>query len=217
MPLADLGRSGQGSGKATGPDHCADNAGGAWPRRQLTVDGHEMNFGVNHLAPFLLTRLLLEKLKSNPQARIVNVSSAAHRFGTIDVDDLTAANDYGGYRMYARSKLMNLLFTFELARQLAETGVKVNAVHPGWVATNISHNFGWQGTLWWLVSKLVGRSPEQGARTLIYLASSPDLQVSGQYFARERPIVPSAAALDEEVGRRMWKISMEMTDKWTRG
>jgi NAD(P)-dependent dehydrogenase (short-subunit alcohol dehydrogenase family) len=193
-------------------DVLVNNAGGAWRLRALTVDGHEMTVAVNHLSCFLLTTLLQGRLESNPQARIVNVSSEAHRFGSIDWDDLMAQRRYGGYRQYARSKLMNLMFTYELARRLDGTGVTANAVHPGVVATGIASNYGWRGKIWDLLAKVVAVGPEKGARTQIFLATSPEVAgVTGTYFAKQRPIASSKASYDEEAAKRLWQVSLELT------
>jgi NAD(P)-dependent dehydrogenase (short-subunit alcohol dehydrogenase family) len=128
-------------------DVLVNNAGGMWLRRELTTDGLEMTFAVNHLAYFLLTHLLLEMLRASAPARVVNVSSDAHRRATLDFDNLQGKRGYAGWRQYCRSKLMNLLFTYELARQIEGSGVTANALHPGWVATGFGGNNGWRGRL----------------------------------------------------------------------
>jgi NAD(P)-dependent dehydrogenase (short-subunit alcohol dehydrogenase family) len=189
-------------------DVLVNNAGGMWLERQVTADGLEMTFAVNHLAYFLLTHLLLDTLKASAPARIVNVSSEAHRKAPLDLDDLQGDRRYGGWRQYCRSKLMNLLFTYELARRLGGTGVAVNALHPGWVATGFAGNNGWQGRLLRLAARWFALSPEEGARTVLYLASSPEVAgVSGRYFVRERAVPSSAASYDEAAAQRLWQVS----------
>jgi NAD(P)-dependent dehydrogenase (short-subunit alcohol dehydrogenase family) len=193
-------------------DVLVNNAGGIWMKRELTVDGIEMTFAVNHLAYFLLTDLLLDTLKASSPARIVNVASAAHRGSTLDFDDLMGEHRYGGWRQYCRSKLMNLLFTYELARRLAGTSVTVNALHPGWVATGFARNNGWKGRLIRLAARCFALSPEKGARTVVYLASSPDVgNVSGRYFVKGRAASSSPAPCVEEAASRLWQVSMELT------
>ena len=158
-----------------------NNAGGIWSKRLVTVDGLETTFAVNHLAYFLLTSLLLNLLKASADARVVNVGSAWHS-GVINFDDLQSEQSYSMLRAYRQSKLANLLFTYELARRLAGSGVTANAVHPGFVASSFGRHAGWfsYGTV---LAKPFGKSPEQGARTSIYLASSPEVDgVSGKYF-----------------------------------
>jgi NAD(P)-dependent dehydrogenase (short-subunit alcohol dehydrogenase family) len=193
-------------------DVLVNNAGAIWMKRLLTVDGLEMTFAVNHLAYFLLTQLLLDTLKSSTPARIVNVSSGAHRKGTMDFDNLQGERHYSGWQAYCRSKLENLLFTYELARRLEGTGVTVNALHPGWVATGFAGNNGWKGRLWQWAARCFAISPEQGARTVLYLARSPDVSgVSGQYFYRERAVPSTPASHDETAARRLWQVSLELT------
>jgi NAD(P)-dependent dehydrogenase (short-subunit alcohol dehydrogenase family) len=193
-------------------DVLVNNAGGIWRRRQKTVDGLEMTFAVNHLAYFLLTLSLLDLLKASAPARVVNVSSRAHEGATLDFDDLQGERRYGGWRAYCRSKLANLLFTYELARQLAETGVTANALHPGWVATGFAGNNGWRGRVFQFLARCFALSPEQGARTIVYLATSPEVEgVSGRYFDREKAIASSPASYDEDAARRLWQVSLKLT------
>jgi len=193
-------------------DVLINNAGGMWLKREVTVDGLEMTFAVNHLAYFLLTHLLLDTLQASAPARVVNVASNAHRKAMLDFDDLQGERHYGGWRAYCRSKLANLLFTYELARRLAGTGVTANALHPGWVATGFARNNGFRGRLFQLAARCLAVSPEKGARTMLYLATAPELKdVSGQYFIRERPVPSSAASYDEAAAKRVWQISLELT------
>ena len=193
-------------------DVLINNAGGIWMNRQVTVDGLEMTVAVNHLAPFLLTHLLLDLLKAGAPSRIVNVASRAHRRATLDFDDLGGERNYGGWRQYCRSKLMNLLFTYELAHRLDGMAVTVNALHPGWVATGFAANNGWKGRLMRLAARLFAIGPEEGARTVVYLASSPAVVgVSGRYFVRERAVPSSPASYDEMSRQRLWQWSLDRT------
>jgi len=193
-------------------DVLVNNAGGIWLDRQLTVDGREMTFAVNHLAYFLLTQLLLDVLQAATPARVVNVAPAAHRKAWLDFDDLQGERHYSGWRVYCRSKLANLLFTYELARRLAGTGVTANALHPGWVATGFGANNGWRGRLLQLVARCFALGPEKGARTVVYLAASPEVAgTSGGYSVRGRPAASSAASHDQAAARRLWEVSEELT------
>jgi len=189
-----------------------NNAGALFARRELTPEGLERTVALNHLAYFVLTEELLPVLKASAPARIVNVSSDAHRGVTLDFSDLMGSRSrYRGFLAYGRSKLMNVLFTRELARQLEGTGVTVNAMHPGFVRTAFGHNNpGLLGTLvrW---SQVFARTPEHGARTLIYLATSPDVAgVSGKYFVDEHETEPSAAARDMTSAGRLWELSSRL-------
>lgn len=188
-----------------------NNAGAAFMQRQLSVDGIEMTFALNHLAYFLLTNLLLDTLKASAPARIINVSSDAHQSGKIEFDNLQGEKRYG-MSAYGNSKLANILFTVELARRLEGTGVTVNALHPGFVATGFGKNNGKViAALVSLFAPLVARSPEKGAATSIYLASAPDLEnITGKYFYDSRAISPSAHATDMAVAKKLWDISAEM-------
>ena len=190
-----------------------NNAGAVFTKRQESVDGIELTWALNVLAPFLLTNLLLGRLTASAPARVVNVSSAAHRFARIDFDDLQRRKGHGGFRTYGRSKLALLLFTYELARKIDGTGVTVNAVHPGLVRTG----FGMNNTVMFragvkLANFFVGLTPEDGARTVIYLAMSAEVDgVTGKYFSRERPIKSSKASYDSESSRKLWAICEETT------
>ena len=193
-------------------DVLVNNAGGLWLSRELTVDGLEMTFAVNHLGYFLLTQLLLDRLRASTPARIVNVASAAHRKATIDFEDLRGDRRYAGWATYCRSKLANLLFTYELARRLEGTGTTANALHPGWVATGFGSNNGWRGRLLQRAAGWFAISPEEGAQTVLYLATSPEVAgQSGRYFVRQQAVSSSAASYDEQAGRRLWDWSAQMT------
>jgi retinol dehydrogenase-12 len=189
-----------------------NNAGVVNMKRTLTADGIEETFAVNHLAYFLLTHLLLERLNESAPARIVNVASDAHKFGTLDLDDLQSEKSYRTMRVYGGSKLANILFTAELARRLDGSGVTVNCLHPGAVATRLAHN---NGAFARVVTRLLApffRSPESGAATSIYLASSPAVEgVTGKYFVDCRERRPSAAARDRASAERLWQLSAELT------
>jgi retinol dehydrogenase-12 len=190
-----------------------NNAGAYFNKRIPTSYNVEMTFLINHLAPFLLTNLLLETLKNSSPARIVNVSSEAHRQGKIDFNDLGFEKGYFGMKSYGRSKLANILFTYELARRLEGTGVTVNALHPGHIATDIWKNdFGYFGpVLKWFMGK-IALTPEEGAENSIYLASSPEVEgIHGKYFIKNEPAQSSSASYDEEIARRLWKLSAELT------
>jgi NAD(P)-dependent dehydrogenase (short-subunit alcohol dehydrogenase family) len=193
-------------------DVLVNNAGGLWLERRLTEDGLEMTFAVNHLAYFRLTHLLLDTLKASAASRVVNVASAAHRGATLDFNDLQGERGYSGWQAYCRSKLANILFTYELARRLQTTGVTANALHPGWVATGFGGGNGWRGRLLRGVAALFALGEEAGARTSVYLATSPEVEgVTGRYFDRERPVASSPASLDEDAARRLWRVSEELT------
>jgi retinol dehydrogenase 12 len=193
-------------------DVLVNNAGGFFFRRELTVDGVESTFAVNHLAPFLLTNLLLDRLDAAPAARVVTVSSVAHRYASLDFDNLQGEARYDVFSAYARSKLANALFTLELARRLDGTQVTANCLHPGVVATNLGSNNGWLARIaLWAATPFLS-TPEQGAQTTIYLASSADVAgVSGAYFADCREEEPAAAARDTRAARRLWKASEKLT------
>jgi NAD(P)-dependent dehydrogenase (short-subunit alcohol dehydrogenase family) len=193
-------------------DVLVNNAGAMWLQHERTADGLEMTFAVNHLAYFLLTHSLLDPLRATPEARIVNVASAAHLRATLDFDNLQGERDYGGWRQYCRSKLMNLLFTYELNRRLAGAGVTTNALHPGFVSTGFASRNGWRGFLLQAAARCFAISPAEGARTILYLASSPEAAgVSGRYFVRERAVESSPASYDEAAAKRLWQVSEEAT------
>jgi retinol dehydrogenase 12 len=193
-------------------DVLVNNAGGMFRRRSLSPDGIEMTFALNHLSYYLLTHLLMPALVEAPAARIVNVASAAHRGVDIDFDNLQGERGYRGLRAYKRSKLANICFTFELARRLEGGTVSVNALHPGFVATDIGARSDRMAAIaWWLVSRFA-IDVEKGARTSIHLAASPDVEgASGRYFSECRPAAPSAPACDRDVQGKLWDISAAMT------
>lgn len=180
--------------------------------RQETKDGIEETFAVNHLGYFLLTNLLLERIIASAPARIINVSSGSHHDGRIDFNNLQLQKGYSWSRAYGNSKLANILFTIELAERLKGTGVTANALHPGWVATNIgANNVPIFGRIGKAIINLTAISPEKGAETTIYLATSPEVaDVSGQYFYKCKPAQTTAAAQDKEVARQLWEVSEKL-------
>jgi retinol dehydrogenase-14 len=190
-------------------DVLVNNVGGFWAHRHPTADGLEHTFALNHLAPFLLTNLLLDRLKESAPARVVTVSSGAQSAGRIDFDDLQGARSYSGQRAYSQSKLANILFTNELARRLQGTGITANSVHPGVVRTNFGSED--QAGFFRIISPLVRpflKTPTQGARTPIYLAASPDVEtITGQFFANRKPRTANKAAGDADVIARLWRVS----------
>ncbi len=195
-------------------DVLVNNAGAYFTRRIESVDGFEMTFALNHLGYFYLTDLLLDMIKASAPARIVNVSSGAHAMGKINFDNLNSKGFYLGWTAYGNSKLMNILFTRELAQRLEGTRVTANVLHPGFVATNFGHN---GKGLWSLFVKLSQKgaiTPEQGAQTSIYLASSDEVAgVSGAYFHNSKIVQPSTAAQDDEVARRLWEVSKKLIEE----
>jgi len=171
-----------------------------------------MTFAGNHLAPFLLTNLLLGTLKQSSPARIINVSSNSHAGREIDFADLENRRSYQYMRAYGRSKLGNILFTKELDRRLSGSGVTVNAVNPGFVGTNIGANNGWLVKLSLSVARIWALSVEEGAETSVYLASSPEVErVSGEYFYQKQSVPSSKYSYDEAAAGRLWQVSAEMT------
>lgn len=185
-------------------DVLVNNAGALFRTYRETVDGIEMTFALNHLGYFLLTNLLLDRLKASAPARIINVSSGAHQGNTVHFDDLGYRRSYDGWTVYGTTKLENLLFTYELARRLVGTRVTVNAVHPGVVETSFFKTAGlnMHGTL----------TPEQGADTQLWLAQSDEVEgVSGKYFVQRRPTRSSDASYDQAAAQRLWEVSTRMT------
>jgi len=188
-------------------DVLINNAGALFNRRTVTEDGLEKTFALNHLSYFVVTNLLLPRLK--PGARIVNTASGAHRRAELHFDDLQSERGYAGFAVYSRSKLMNILFTRELARRIQGTGVTANCLHPGFVATRFGDQSGGLVQHALRLVKPVGAiSPEEGAKTVVYLASSPEVAgVSGKYFYQCRVDQPSTEAEDDVAAKRLWEIS----------
>ena len=195
-------------------DVLINNAGCGNVSRSVTADGYETTFAVNHLAPFLLTNLLLDKLKESAPARIVNVASRAHRDKEIDFDDLMSVRSYRVMRTYGRSKLANILFTQSLAKRLAGSNVTANSLHPGLIATGIGQTNALARLVWRLVVRVRGGiSVEEGARTSLYLATSPDVAgLSGGYYVRCRlaELQTRPEAVSDAVAERLWKVSEEL-------
>jgi NAD(P)-dependent dehydrogenase (short-subunit alcohol dehydrogenase family) len=201
-------------------DVLVNNAGAMFDRRRLTDDGLELTWALNHLGPFLLTTLLLERLKASAPARIITTSSDNHKSARIDFDDLGADRRYAPIRRlvggptgrYAETKLANILFTVELARRLDGTGVTAYCFEPGLVATNFGRSNGLLARLTMATVRPFARSPAVGAETLVWLADARDVAgPSGGYFADRRPATPSAAARDMGVARRLWELSEAQT------
>jgi retinol dehydrogenase 12 len=197
-------------------DILVNNAGAIIPRRQATPEGVELTLAVNHLAPFLLTNLLVPLLRKSAPARVVNLSSVAHKRAQLDPDDMAPERRYIPFRAYARSKLANLLFTFELARQLEGTGVTVNAVDPGLVRTRLGTDNGLLRDVAWRLTHLryrkVSLTPDQGADTICFLATSPSVaSVTGRYFQERRPVPSSARSTDPGAAERLWSASARLT------
>jgi len=193
-------------------DVLVNNVGGYWSTRHVTADGLERTFALNHLAPFLLTNLLLDRLQQSAPARVVTVSSNAHAQGRIDFDDLQGERSYSGARAYSQSKLANVLFTYELARRLPATSVTANALHPGVTRTSFGAEDpgGVQRLLVPLMRPFM-KAPAQGAATSIHLASAPDLeQVTGRYFANSKPKRSSKHSYDEAAAARLWRVSADL-------
>jgi len=193
-------------------DILINNAGAIFLSRDVSVDGIEMTWALNHLNYFLLTNLLLDALKASDSARIINVASTAHRGAKINFDDLQGEHHFYGMQAYSQSKLANILFTYELARRLEGTQVTANALHPGFVASNFAKNNGGLVRLGMGVAQLFAIRPEKGAETSIYLASSPEVEgVSGRYFVKKQAVRSDPASYNEETAQKLWQVSEEMT------
>jgi NAD(P)-dependent dehydrogenase (short-subunit alcohol dehydrogenase family) len=193
-------------------DVLINNAGGIFLARQESVDGIEMTWALNHLSYYLLTNLVLGQLEGGHRARIVNVASDAHKGASIHFDDIEGKTRYSAWRAYQQSKLANILFTYELARRLEGTRVTVNALHPGFVRTEIFRHPTWRAWLLRRAADVLALSPERGAQTSIYLASSPDVAgTTGRYFAKQKPAASSPQSLDRAAASRLWELSQKMT------
>jgi len=190
-------------------DVLVNNAGVVLRQHSMTEDGLESTFAINHLGYFLVTNLLLDVLKKSAPSRVVNVASTAHKYGKLDISGWPTGRNYSSFGAYANSKLANVLFTYELARRLKGSGVTANCLHPGGVGTNLFR--GLPAFMQTLI-KLVTISPERGARTSIFLASSPEVEgVTGKYFARSKQQRSSEASRDEEAANILWEVSAELT------
>ncbi|GAB2605211.1 SDR family oxidoreductase [Kribbella endophytica] len=193
-------------------DVLINNVGGYWNTRHLTADGLEHTFALNHLAPFLLTNLLLESLKQSTAGRVVTVSSNAQAMGRIDFDDLQGEQSYSGARAYNQSKLANILFSYELARRLRHATVTANAVHPGLVSTSFgASDPGRAQRLLVPILRPFMKSPAHGAATSIHTASAPQIeQMSGRYYANSKATRSSRRSYDETVAARLWEVSADL-------
>jgi retinol dehydrogenase-14 len=193
-------------------DVLVNNVGGFWARQHLTADGLEYTFALNHLAPFLLTNLLLDRLTASAPARVVTVSSGAQALGKIDFGDLQGERAYSGQRAYNQSKLANVMFTYELARRLAGTGVTATVLHPGVARTA----FGAEDPTAMIramtvIARPFMKTPEQAAATAIYLASSAEVEgVTGRYFANRKPKKSSKSSYDTAAAARLWQVSARL-------
>ena len=189
-----------------------NNAGVFTRRRELTVDGLERQFAVNHLAYFLFTNLLLDCLRAGAPSRIINVSSGAHSGSQLDFADLQGERSYDGNRAYSHSKLANILFTYELARRLRGTGVTANCLHPGVIATGLLADYMGVPAAGSALARTFGAKPEKGAETIVYLASSQEVEgVTGKYFVNQSPVTSSRESNDEAAARRLWDVSERLT------
>jgi NAD(P)-dependent dehydrogenase (short-subunit alcohol dehydrogenase family) len=193
-------------------DVLVNNVGGYWDSRHLTADGLERTFALNHLAPFLLTNLLLDRLEQSAPSRVVTVASNAQALGRIDFDDLQAERSYAGSRAYNQSKLANVLFTYELARRLRPSAVTANALHPGVVDTAFgSEDPGRTQRLLVPLMRPFMKASAQGAVASIHVASAPELEgVTGRYFVHKKPRKSSSASYDRAAAARLWRVSAEM-------
>jgi retinol dehydrogenase-14 len=193
-------------------DVLVNNVGGFWAHRHTTADGLDHTFALNHLASFLLTNLLLDRLKASAPARVVTVSSHVQAEGRIDFDDPQGARKYSGQSAYSQSKLANVMFTNELARRLEGTRVTATSLHPGFVRTHFGDED--QAGFFAVISGIVRpflRTPAQGAQTSIYLASSPDVEgVTGQFFANSKPKIANKVAYDTAIAARLWQVSADL-------
>jgi NAD(P)-dependent dehydrogenase (short-subunit alcohol dehydrogenase family) len=191
-------------------DVLINNAGALFNSRIETKDGLEKTFALNHMSYFVLTNLLLSRLKAG--ARIINTASDAHHRAKLDFNDLQSKKGYSGFSVYSKSKLCNILFTRELARRIAGTGVTANALHPGFVATRFGDQSGGVLSALVRVAKPIGGiSPEEGAKTIIYLASSSEVaRTSGEYFTKCAPAAPSPEARNDNDAKRLWDVSTEL-------
>lgn len=194
-------------------DVLINNAGAFFLRRKLSPDGYEMTWALNHLSYFLLTNLLLEKLEKETPSRIVIVSSGSHYRGRIKFEDVNLTTGYTGWAAYSQSKLANILFAYELDRRVKGTNITVNSLTPGFVATRIGHNSGpLIAFIVQLFQKMGGMTPEEGAQTMVYLATSPEVdQVSGKFFREKKAVRTSDLSYDRELARHVWEISERMT------
>ena len=200
-------------------DVLLNNVGASFSEFQTSADGYEMTFALNHISYFLLTNLLLNTIEKTAnvqgEARIINVSSSAHNSARngVDLDNHHSTKGFGNFGAYSESKLANILFTYELARRLDGSGITVNAVHPGFVRTGFGHNMsGLMAAIMKLLQRLIARTPEKGAETLVYLASSPDVAgISGKYWIDRKQVASSEISYNREQQTRLWEFSARIT------
>ena len=191
-----------------------NNAGVMLSKRTTTPEGYERTFAINHLGHFLLTNLVLDMLKASSPARIINVSSSAHKFAKLNFDDIDNEHKFSGFRTYANSKLFNILFSYELARRLEGTEVTVNALHPGVIRTNLGKdNTNKLIRLLSTIFRLFMMSSKKGARTTVYLANSPDVEnVNGKYFVNRKQKKSSKISFEQTLQNKLWEISANLTN-----
>jgi retinol dehydrogenase 14 len=193
-------------------DVLVNNVGGYWNTRHVTSDGLERTFAVNHLAPFLLTNLLLEHLRASSPARVVTTSSGAHFSAVLDIEDLNAERRWSAWSAYCNSKLANVLFTRALARRLGDSEVTANCLHPGVIRTRLGRGAPLPVRIGWRVAGLFFTNPRKGSETMVYLASAPEVAtVTGGYFVHSRQRNPSAQAQDDVLGEELWERSERLT------
>jgi NAD(P)-dependent dehydrogenase (short-subunit alcohol dehydrogenase family) len=195
-------------------DVLVNNAGAVFATRQESADGYEMTLALNHLNYVHLTNLLLDRLLASAPARIVNVSSDAHKIASLDFDDLMAERNYNAFSVYSRSKLANVLFTYELARRLEGSDVTANALHPGFVASNFGRSNGGMWNMLMPLAQLFAITPQRGAETSLHLAAAPEVQgVTGRYFDKRRAVSSSPASYDIAAQRRLWEVSEQLVSQ----
>jgi len=193
-------------------DVLVNNAGGTFSKRIESVDGNEMTFALNHLNYFLLTNLLLDLIKNSENGRIVNVASEAHRFASMNFNDIQSSASYSGFKTYSKSKEANILFTYALAEKLKDFNITVNALHPGVVNTSAVNKISGVYSVTKPFLRFFGITPEQGAQTSIYLALSEDVKnATGKYFIKSKPVQSSKSTYDKKRQDKLWNISCEMT------
>ncbi|MFM7679748.1 MAG: SDR family NAD(P)-dependent oxidoreductase [Roseiflexaceae bacterium] len=193
-------------------DVLINNAGAYYATRQLSADGIEMTWALNHMAPFVLTNALLDMFRQSAPARIITVSAMAHQFAKINFDDIQGERRYSGWRAYAQSKLANILFTYELADRLQQSDITVNCLHPGFVATGFAHNKqGFMANELALLQRFFAITHEKGAQTSIFLATSPSVNaVTGRYFVDSKAVASSHVSYDVTSRRRLWELSQKL-------
>jgi NAD(P)-dependent dehydrogenase (short-subunit alcohol dehydrogenase family) len=193
-------------------DVLINNAGAYFTEQQFSVDGIEMTWALNHMAPFLLTTQLLDLLRASAPARIITVSSAAHQGAIIDFDDLEGKKRFNGWKAYGQSKLANIMFTYELAHRLEGSDVTANCLHPGFVATGFAqNNGGWFAKVFAVMQRYLAITPEQGAETSVFLARNDSVApTTGRYFDKCKPVASSKVSYDITTQRRLWQLSLNM-------